>query len=43
MNAIALDIGTIGAIGCIVLGAIVTANLNWSLWKWLMGQDDRSQ
>ena len=27
MNAIALALGTVGAIGCLVLGIIVTANL----------------
>ena len=36
MNAIALALGTVGAIVCLVLGIIVTANIYFSLWEWLI-------
>ena len=39
MTTIALALGTVGAIGCLVLGAIVTANIYFSLWRWLNNYD----
>ena len=36
MTTIALSIGTVGAIVCLVLRIIVTANIYFSLWEWLI-------